>query len=210
MVLILYTIPQRITDNESSATKEPLKKHFEGNHFNPVKHTYQYAYLTWFLEKVEREGKTGRGHRWKRKHHEKKEEKNLKRSKETEINKGFEEKTRKERGYTKRCHNISSGKRLLSELTKLTINKIWKPDEIKQWSRYAQVSSFLLYTLAWSPRKACVLMEPNQKEKVTENTTRTLVPPYFRLCNKEIQMHFTTHSVTHCLEGKQTPTLKSF
>lgn len=62
---------------------------------------------------------------------EKKEEKNLKRSKETEINEGFEEKTRKERGYTKRRHNISSGKRLPSELTKLTINKTVKPDEIQ-------------------------------------------------------------------------------
>lgn len=44
----------------------------------------------------------------------------------------FEEKTRKERDYTKRHHNTSSGKRLLSELTKRTMNKILKPDEIKQ------------------------------------------------------------------------------
>ena len=62
----------------------------------------------------------------------KRKEKTWKGQKETEINEGFEEKTRKERDYTKRRHNISSGKRLLSELTKLTINKILKPDEIKQ------------------------------------------------------------------------------
>lgn len=207
MVLILYTSPS-MSQIMSTLPQNSYLKNIQGRSFSSC-----YVHLNLVSEQSRgRGGRERRVHRQKRKHRAKKGGKktNPNMSGDTEMH-ALRERQEK-RGlnssllwYTqkpwKRCQqHLIREEVILWAAKTVIITKALKPDGIKQWSRYAQASSFFLYTFGRGVPERSMSQHGLRMGRKIENTTRTLVPSYFRLIKK----HKCTSQLTVAQqEGKQ-------